>query len=89
MSDINGWHYVVATYREIGGVSAIISISIADLASDNKRVKTTTKWQGRTDESYVTIGGDVNQTTYTSFLSTLLVSLFTRLNCTDAKMDEG
>jgi hypothetical protein len=86
--DLNSWHYVVATYREVGGVSAIISISIADLASDNKRVKATTKWQGRTDESYVTIGGDVNQTTYTSFLATLLGSLFTRLNCTDTKLDE-
>ncbi|HPI27575.1 MAG TPA: hypothetical protein PLS75_03770 [Candidatus Marinimicrobia bacterium] len=86
--NINSWHYVVATYREVGDATALISISIADLPNDNKRTKLTTKWQGRTDESYVTIGGDVNQTTYTSFLSTLLGSLFTRLNCTDAKMDE-
>ena len=88
MSDIDGWHYVVATYKEINANQAKISISIADLAFDNKRVKITQKWRGRTDDSYVTIGGDVNQTTYTSFLTELLGSLFTRLNCTNATLDE-
>ena len=68
--------------------TALISISIADLPNDNKRTKLTTKWQGRTDESYVTVGGDIYQSTYTGFLSNLLNEVINRINCTDTKLDE-
>lgn len=78
--DFNAWNYVVATYEEkFGSDDAEITISVlsadgAEIGSDEETIDT---WKGRTEESYVTIGG-----------KRTLIPLIGELFCTNARVDE-
>lgn len=78
--DFNAWNYVVATYEEkFGSDDAEITISVlsadgAEIGSDKKTIDT---WKGRTEDSYVTIGGKRTR-----------IPLIGKLFCTNARVDE-
>lgn len=78
--DFNAWNYVVATYEEkFGFDDAEITISV--LSADGTKIgsdeETIDTWKGRTEESYVTIGG-----------KRTLIPLIGELFCTNARVDE-